>query len=174
MNLKSKKLLSLFLVFSLVVLSGNLYAKKRGAELTIIKKDGHLIRGELIAVKEHSLLLLSATDISIDIGDIKVIEIEKKSKLGKGALYGLLICGGGGALLGGIAGAVEEEHDVSILGGALIGTLFFAPAGALLGAIIGLVATGADETIQIEGMSDLEIREALNKLRKKARIRNFQ
>ena len=172
MNPTSKKFVALFLIFSLLALSGNLYAKKRGAELTIFKKDGRLIRGELIAVKEHSLLLLSATDVSIDIGDIKVIEIEKKSKLGKGALYGLLICGGGGAWFGGITSF--EEERVSILGGALIGTVLFAPAGALVGAIIGAAAGTGKRTFQIEGMTDLEIQETMDKLRKKARIRDYK
>ena len=168
----SKKFISLFLVFSLLMLSANLYAKKRGAELTITKKDGHLIRGELIAVKDHSLLLLSATDVSIDIGDIKVIEIEKKSKLGKGALYGLLICGVGGALFGGIIH--REEEGITFLGSVLIGTVLFAPAGALVGAIIGAAAGTGKRTFQIERMSDLEINEVLAKLRKKARIRDYK
>ena len=48
MNLKSKKLLSLFLIFSLVMLSTNLYAKeRRGAKLIVTKNDGQQIEGEL-------------------------------------------------------------------------------------------------------------------------------
>jgi len=47
-----KKFLALFLIFSLIILSVNLYAKeRRGAKLLITKKDGQQIRGELIAVK---------------------------------------------------------------------------------------------------------------------------
>ncbi len=172
MNPTSKKFLSLFLIFSLMVLSGNLYAKKRGAELTIIKKDGHLIRGELIAVKEHSLLLLSATDVSIDIGDIKVIEIEKKSKIGKGAFYGGLI----GAISGiGVSVLSASSGEWSLI---LVAYVFltgaFAAAGGVLGGLIGAVVGTGEETIQIEGMSDSEIRETLNKLRKKARIRDYK
>ena len=44
---------------------------------------------------------------------------------------------------------------------------------ALAGLVIGSVA-GADTTIRIEGKSNLEIQEILEKLRKKARIRNSQ
>jgi len=33
---------------------------------------------------------------------------------------------------------------------------------------------GTDKTIQIEGMSDSEIREAMDKLRKRARIRDYK
>jgi len=64
-----KKIIPLFLVFSLLALSGNLLAKeRRGAELIVQKKDGQQVRGELITVKEHSLLLLDSKgkDASID------------------------------------------------------------------------------------------------------------
>ena len=59
MKLKRNKLVSLFLVFFLLTLSGNLYAKeRRGAKLQITKKNGIQIAGELITVKPNSLLLL--------------------------------------------------------------------------------------------------------------------
>jgi len=48
---------------------------------------GQQIEGELITVKPNSLLLLDTEgkDVSIDIGDIKVIRIVKKSKALLGA-----------------------------------------------------------------------------------------
>ena len=95
-----RKAISLFLVFSILVLSAPLTAKERkGADLIIQKKDGTQVRGELIAVKENSLLLLdreSGADVTVDIGAIRVIKIKKKSKLLKGAGNGLLIGGGTG------------------------------------------------------------------------------
>jgi hypothetical protein len=173
MNPIGKKFISLFLVFSLLMLSVNLYAKRRGAKLTITKKDGHLIRGELIAVKEHSILLLSATDVSIDIADIKVITIVKKSRAGIGALSGLLI----GGVIGAKVASWEEKESflgeletaAEAVGGFAVGLI----SGALLGGIIGAVV-GTDKTIQIEGMTDSEIKKALSKLRKKARIRDYK
>ncbi len=45
--------------------------------------------------------------------------------------------------------------------------------GALIGGIVG-AGYGIDKTIQIEGMTDLEIEESLEKLRKKARIRDYK
>ena len=44
---------------------------------------------------------------------------------------------------------------------------------ALLGGIIDALE-GTDETIHFEGMSDSEINEILDKLRKKARIRDYK
>ena len=174
MNPRGKKFISLSLVFSLMMLSVNLYAKeRRGATLIVTKKDGRQIEGELITVKPNSLLLLDTEgkDVSVDIADIKVIRIVKKSQVGKSALYGLLI--------GGVIGVVEgirEGKDAFIFSSselAAMGGLVFGLLGALLGAGIGAVA-GTDKTIQIEGKSDSEIKEALDKLRKKARIRDYK
>ncbi len=58
--------------------------QKHGTQLIVQKRDGQEIRGELIAVKHNSLLLLkfeSAAEVSIEIIDIKVIKVIKKSLL---------------------------------------------------------------------------------------------
>jgi hypothetical protein len=185
MNPTSKKFISLFLVFLLMMLSANLYAKeRRGAKLIVQRRGDQVqtrykdtpwetsvmtgIRGELIAVKPNSLLLLDTEgkDVSIDIADIKVIRVVKKSKLLLGAGIGLVVFGACGALRG---SASHPDDSAYMLWGGILG----GGAGLLVGALIGAVA-GTDKTIQIEGMSDLEIREALDKLRKKARIRDYK
>ena len=169
-----KKFISLFLIFSLLVLSGSLYAKKRGAELVITKKNGVQERGELIVVKKDSLLLLFARrmDVSVGIEEIKVITIVKKSTFWKGPGLGLLIGGSIGGIIGGKFGSsLEEESGAAkwaMLGGAVFGI-----TGYLLGDILG-AKKGKDKTIQIEGMTDWRINEALDKLRKKARIRDYK
>jgi len=170
MNPTSKKFISLFLIFSSIMLSVNLYAKeRRGAKLIITKKDGQLIEGELITVKPKSLLLLDTEgkDVSVGIADIKVIRVMKKSK---GARTGFLI-GGGLALIVGVGQIGAEVHG--FIPSFIDGLIFFALPGALIGVIIGAVA-GTDKTIQIEGMTDSEIRETMDKLRKKARIRDYK
>jgi hypothetical protein len=177
MNLKSKKLLSLFLVFSLVAISCSTVGtprqmrfepkkQKHGTNLVILKKDGRQIRSELIAVKENSLLLLeseSGAGVFIDIGDVWMIKIVKKSKFLLRTGQGLLVGGGVGLLVGN-----EDQGLKGILA-------FFSIT--ILGAIIGGMAgvnSGIDKIIQIEGMSDSEIQETLHKLRKKARIRDYK
>ncbi len=174
MNPTSKKFISLFLVFSLVMLSANLYAKeRRGAKLIITKKDGQQIEGELITVKPNSLLLLDTEgkDASVDIADIKVIRIMKKSKVWTGAGLGFLICGSGIAMYNELFFKEDGERYLKHIFTALLG-LIGGGIGALLGGFIGASA-GKDKTIQIEGRSDLEIRETLEKLRKKARIPDY-
>lgn len=185
MNPIGKKFVSLFLVFSLMMLSVNLYAKeRRRATLIIQRKSDQIkntrlkgtpweeitgVRGELIAVKQDSLLLLDAEgkDVSIDIADIKVITIVKKSKMLLGAGLGLLIGGGIGALIG-VLGSKGEEELIAIN----------APTFGLLGGAVGLLiggiaGAGAGKTIQIEGRTNSEIQETLDYLRKKARVRDY-
>jgi len=184
-----KKFISLFLIFSLVMLSANLYAKeRRGAKLIVQRRGDQVqtrykdtpwetsvmtgIRGELITVKPNSLLLLDTEgkDVSIDIGDIKVIRIVKKSKAGLiGSVAGTL---GGIIFVTIIDAALGEEESVSFYGYCLFGGIGLC-VGTLVGGIIGAVV-GKDVTIQIEGMSDSEIQETLEKLRKKARIRDYK
>ena len=177
---KDKKFIALFLVFSLMMLSVNLDAKeRRGAKLIITKKDGQQIQGELITVKPNSLLLLDSgtgADESVDIKDIAVITIAKKSKALVGATCGAFAGGCIGAVVVPLTGkpapvifssmAAEKK---TILEGLFFGFII----GAVCGGLIG-TDEGTDKKILIEGMSDLEIKEALDKLRKKARIRDYR
>jgi len=172
MNPTSKKFISLFLAVSLMMLSANLYAKeRRGAKLIITKKNGYQTEGELITVKPNSLLLLSITgrDMSVDIEEIKVIRVVKKSKALLGAGLGIVVGGGGGALLSGSGYKMSMDAGERRL---LLGA-FGAAAGLLIGGVTGALL-GTDKKIQIEGMTDLEISKALDKLRKKARICDYR
>lgn len=170
-----KKLVTLFLVFSILTLSGNLYAEKKGADLTIQRIDKIRVRGELIAVKQGSILLLekySGADMTIGFRDIGVIKIMKKSKALATSLAGLLLGGAVGYVIG---YSVVSENDIlfSKEEGGGMGAAIGGVSCALVGVGIGL-ALGADKTIQIEGKSDAEIQEIMEKLRKKARIKNYQ
>ena len=118
-----KKTISLFLVFSVLSLSGNLYAKdKKGADLIIRKKSGAQVGGELITVKENSLLLKErdiGTDMIVDIGDIKVIRRVKKSKFGKGLWTGALVGGGVAGSIAGIAKVIrikgKSDSEIQVI-----------------------------------------------------------
>jgi len=182
MNPTSKKFISLFLTFSLMAISCTTMTtqrqkrfesskeRKHGAKLIITKKNGYQTEGELITVKPNSLLLLSITgrDMSVGIADIKVIRIVKKSKALLAAGLGFLTGAAVGAAVGGqLSEAWWWEHGTEIC--AVIGGFAF---GILGGFIVS--SAGKDKIIQIEGTSDLEIEEALEKLRKKARIRDYK
>ena len=110
-----KKLIFLFLVFSILILSGNLIAKeRRGADVKIYntkpQKEGTQwetphIRGELIAVKKSSLLLLGSegADVTVDVSDINSIKIIPKSNA---LSYGIL-----GLVAGGTIGFIMGHSD---------------------------------------------------------------
>jgi hypothetical protein len=168
-----KKFISLLLVFSVIALSTPLSAKeKKGADLIIQKTDGTQVRGELIAVKENSFLLIerdSGADVTVDIGEVYEIRIVKASKVLRRAGTGTLI----GAGIGGIIGAANDEPGWFQGLATGIGVIIGALVGLIAGVIVG-VGEGVDESIQIEGKSDSEIQEILEKLRKKARIKNAQ
>jgi len=167
MNPTGKRFVSLFLVFSLMMLSVNLYAKERqGAKLMVTKKDGQHVEGELITVKPNSLLLLDTEgkDVSVDVVDIKIIRIVKKSKAWDAgdAGIGFLVGGGVGALIGAFG---EYPGLMAIIYGLI---------GGGIGVIVGVGIGAGDKTYQIEGMSDSEIQKTMDRLRKKARVRNYK
>ncbi len=172
MNPTSKKFISLFLIFSLVMLSTNLHAKeRRGAKLIITKTDGQQIEGELITVKPNSLLLLNTKgrDVSVKIEEIKEIVLVKRVNALGGAIAGFLV----GGFVGGKISVSGTTPLDSIVETALIGILIGGALGLLSGILI-VKNLAEKEKIQIEGMTDSEIQEALEKLRKKARIRDYK
>ncbi|MFX0196539.1 MAG: hypothetical protein ACFFCW_10480 [Candidatus Hodarchaeota archaeon] len=148
-----------------------MYGKeRRGAKIEIWGKGDIYIEGELIAVKQNSLLLLNTEgkDESVDIADIEVIRVKKKPNVGQGLLYGLLIGGGGGVLSGFLFPIEIDEYNwgpffLGILGGVV---------GLLLGGISG--AFRGSKIIHFEGMTDWEIQETLDYLHKKARVRDYK
>jgi hypothetical protein len=166
------KVLVLVVILSLLTCSGSLAAKeRRGAELKILKKDRTVLKGELIAVKPASLLLMdsqSGRDLSVDIDDIITITIAKKSK----ALPGLGIGLGAGILAACLIGAAIHDPNAGWVDPAL-GALWAVPIGTLGGLFIGALK-GEDQILDIVGKSPEEIKAVLEKLRSKARIIDFQ
>ena len=168
-----KKFISLLLVSSILGLSFPISAKeKKGADLIIQKTYGGKIEGELIAIKENALLLklsYSSFDVSVDIAEVKTITIIKESKTEIGALFGVLIGGSIGASLAGRSKGWGGGTTQAI---AISGILY-----GLLGGIIGGGIGGgikSKENLIFEGKSDPEIQKILEKLRRKARIKNAQ
>lgn len=171
-SLVKKAILSAVFMF---FLCGNIGSStRRGADIVVQIHDGTQIHGELITVKKESVLLLdseSGVDVSARIEDIEIVHILKGPKTGLGAISGFLI----GGVVG--AAAIGKNKDCNqcpssvqrpIIGGALVGGL-----GALLGALIGSTA-GGNEIYIVQGLQKEELEDVLEKLRSKARIRDFQ
>jgi hypothetical protein len=170
-----KKFLAVFLAFSILALFGELHSKERkGAELLVHKTNGELVQGELIVVKERSLLLKESetgADVTVGVEELETIRIVKPSKFWQGAGLGFLASS---LTLGGIAWATDEEYFTDPEGGGpLILMLFFGIPGFLLGGIVGAIV-GTDKTIEISGKTGPEIEEALEYLRSRARVPDYQ
>src|SRR4030042_2154795 len=114
-QMKNKVLVPV-MIFSLFAFSGNLMATERhGAELIVYKLDSTQVKGELIAVKPASLLLLddhSGFDISVSIGDINKIKIIKGSRLIMGAAIGALAGIGAGVLAGHMFPGISDGANI--------------------------------------------------------------
>lgn len=148
------------------------FPERREGDIVITKKDGQKIEGELNIVKENSLHLLDryGKEVSIEIADIRTIRILKKSKRSLGSLIGGAVGYGIGVLVA-LSPSSGEDYSV-VWTGVILGSLLALP-GALIGGIVGATA-GIDKTIRIEGMTDVQIKWAMDKLRKKARIRDYK
>ena len=181
MDPTSKKFISLFLIFSLITINCATFRsleekrerKKYKVNLVVQKTNGQQVSGELMTVKRYSILLLNTEgkDVSVGIEDIRIIIVKKSNRL-PGNLSGAVIGGVAGAILGLAAGDTESDFirfratDKALLAGIALGAL-----GFIFG---GLLVPPADKKIQIEGMTNLEIQETMDKLRKKARIRDYK
>jgi hypothetical protein len=165
-----KKLIASALIGSLIILPGVLLAQeRRGAMVVVTRKTGGQVAGELIVVKQDSLLLLSPVgkDESVDIPDIWTIEIVRKHKAGSGFLIGFLA----GGIAGGVLGSQWNKGDSSYKGAAILpGALLFGALSGLVGLGIG-AATGADKMIELGKMPNPDVNKALAGLRMKARMR---
>lgn len=182
---KSKTALVILLTFSLTFLSSHVMAKeRRGAELKVFKTDGQTITGELIAVKQDSLLMvdsISSVDVSINLNDIESIEIVRKPKILMGAGLGLAIGASVGVLTGFIFGGDEPEANGengeyktrSASQKALTIGIIFGLIGSIGGGITGAYS-GGEDIIQIEGLSEQDISLELERLRLKARFPDYK
>ena|GEM_PF-675359 len=164
----------------LLICPFNLAAKRKGAQLVIVKEDGQVLEGELLKVKEDSLLIMTSTSgVTIDIKEIDEIKIKKrKTKSGKGALIGA----GVGFLIGGLIGSTKTSELIydgdnpgfgnRLLVGGMVGAVYALP-GSIIGGIIGGQFPGGykTETIDVKKTPLNKIKSILKKLKKRARFK---
>jgi hypothetical protein len=168
MKPRTRKLIAASLALVLMGLPGFLMSQvKRGARVVITYKDGHVLDGELIAVKKTSLLLLnpSGKDETVDVFDIATIQVRGKSHAGTGILLGF----GMGALVGTqLVRAIDDSpRSQDYWRAGVVCGLF----GAIPGVFIGVIARG-NKTYWLEGESEASVKLILDKLRSKARFRD--
>lgn len=181
MKMKSLKqsfgqVMVLLVVFSLIF-PVHTWAKKvkRGAQIVVTKTDGNMVEGELLSVKQDSILLLTqsgTTGNEINVNEIQTINIKKRSRFFQGIGKGFLI----GALSGALLGIVNGDDKEGFLAftapqKALFWGLGLGLGGIIVGGIAGAIS-GTDITINLEGESSEEVNSILKKLNKYARFKD--
>jgi len=167
MKIGPGKPVATILAILMLVLPGTLSAANwRGIDIIVTTNDGRQFRGELIAVKSDSLVLLDADrkDLSVLVAEIKNIRIRRRSKAFQGLLYGFLAGAVGGAIWGGTS--ADEEWGVA--GGAFLGGLYIAPPASLLGLVAGMGA-GLDDETDLAGLPERELDRIMAKLSRQSR-----
>ncbi len=177
-NMRVKQILQQFLI-AVVIFSlfcpGNLWAKRNGAQLQITKLDGDVIEGELLKVKDNSLLVMttgSETGVTVDMNEIIQLKIKKKRTFGKGAVPGLLV-GVGIGIVAGLAGNYDGEGFIKSKGeGAFASGLTLGVLGLGVGGITGSLGGQYYKKIQVQGKSPYKIRKIMLKLKEMARFKD--
>lgn len=151
-NLRSKGFASLslvvFLILVLLVL-GLVARERKGAQLIVTRRDGKVFRGELLAVREDTLVLLDKAtfgEVTESLVDIQTIKIGNKSKWVTGMVIGAIAGGVIGALSGKSSGKLDPSADFQMTKGqaAAAGVAGYGLLGAAIGGALG------ERTITIE------------------------
>lgn len=173
-----RKLSILLGILLLATVSTSLSAKERqGADIVIVTKNASTVRGELIAVKDHSIVVLDhATkgDVSVDVPDMVSLSVKvaRKGSALPMATLGFLALGGLGAVVG---------HELGKSDGSLVDfETGFTIGGAAIGGIIGggggylLSKKKRQEVYHFQGKSPEEVLTILARLRTYARVPGYR
>ena len=129
--------------------SWNAIERATGQSITVVRRDNHSQTGQLEKTSGDSLTI-SDHDQSAVIGrdDIRQVYARTKRSRTKGALWGLAIGGGGGAITGAAIVQPCKSGSFCIVNisrgeGAAVG----AAAGAAVGAIVGVLVGGGHKKV---------------------------
>ncbi|MCX6567663.1 MAG: hypothetical protein NT147_01250 [Candidatus Aminicenantes bacterium] len=158
----------------LLALSQGLQAAGRtsGAKVGLVTGSGsERFTGELIGVRTEAIVLETeqGETRTVAIKDISSVRVYRRSAVVPGILGGLLA----GSAVG--YGLSASEYKDEWMGGLAI--LFYSGIGAVVGGAIGGVTAGglsADKTYELTTMSAADVDKFMAKLRKMARVKNYQ
>lgn len=161
-------------IFSLMM-PLDLAAKKQktGAHLFILKEDGQVIEGELLSVKDSSLLLMTSgtnAEATVDITEVQEMRIKRKRNFWKGFLKGGWIGLAGGTVTG-FCFCSHEPEGLRYGGCTIASGIIFGIYAALAGGIFN-VAARKFKRIPVISKSPGEIETLLKQLREMARFKN--
>ena len=161
-------------VIWLLALSQGLQAAERtaGAKVGVVTVQGsEVITGEVIGVRGDAVVIGTegGETRTIAIKDISSVRVYRRSAVLPGFLLGALAGGAAGLAIG------SQEAKGEFMGGITVAV--YSAGGAALGGLAGGLTGGlasADKTYDLTRMSPLEKDKFMGKLRKMARVKNYQ
>jgi hypothetical protein len=160
-----------FLAIWLVLPTNPLQAKdRRGATVRVGLKTGASVQGELILVREDSLLIRdrSGRELAYNIGEIMSLSITGRRRF-PAAFVGFVAGVAVGYAVGANPTNWPHAEETLVLNGIGKG-LLFGGLGALAGSLLSMNSRREDTRyFLLEGMTERQVQEALALLRKKAR-----
>jgi len=139
---------------------------RKGSTVEVTMTDGHVVKGELLAVKADALLVFDRSadqGKSLDLRQVTRVKICKKSQALPGAAIGL----GVGLVTTLLGNAKNHSEDAGLA------YLIIPPPAALLGGIIGGIA-GMSEKFSLPGESFRSAQQNLERLKGYARERELE
>ncbi len=174
MNSLIKHFFIALVIFSLIIpLDLSAKKPKKGADLIILKEDGQVIEGELLYVRDRSLLLITSgtnTEATVEFSDVQEMRMKRKRNFWKGFLKTGWKGLAGGTLLGLCCCSHEPEglryKGCVILGGIMVGLY------SALGGGFASVLRSKYKSVPVISKSSAEIEDLLNQLREMARFKD--
>jgi hypothetical protein len=154
-------------------------APERGRIETRPDKGGEVVQGELIGVREETLVVLTKQgDRSVGIGEVETLLVKDLSGMLIGGTVGLTAGAGVDLALWhsfkkDTSGGGGEILRAFVTPGAILLTVLIAAGGTGAGMLIGHAAHNG-KTYKVRGMTDQELRGLLETLRKKAMVPNYK
>jgi hypothetical protein len=175
-----KKTLTAFL--AVMLFGAGVASAGQGAALILLKSDGTLLSGELLAVKGSTLILkddVTAMGITADIDEVDLVQVRGRSKALLGGVLGATLLGGAGVLAGSAANSSANRSFQSnpnlVTGLFAASSSAMAPilgiGGAILGGLVGALvgsSAGREKNFEVTGHSKEDIQKLLSWLRQKA------
>jgi len=140
---------------------------RRGSTIELLMIDGRLIKGELLAVKGHDLILFDSfrrQGCTVAIERVAHVKLKKRSKALSGMAIGFIGGLGAGTL---IARSRHGGEGYEQTGAALLGLMCWGGA-TLIGSLAGAVR-GRPEEMQVIGGESVPLAACLQRLRRHAR-----
>lgn len=151
----------LIVLLALALIATGLDAKeRRGAKVSVTKLDKSVVEGELLAVKGNDLTILvlsSATEVTVDLFEVKEIFFARPSKMIASAVLGALAFGVPAA----IYGAKNGKGGPILLGG----------LAAVGGGLTGLLVAGMSDSVSVDMLDGESLTHIKARLKKHARYR---